>query len=66
MPGLRLVTFTELDAYVAACAPFDDSFMNFPFGTLLDSIDPGNATLLPKTDPSPRTLLAVYDGDQLM
>ncbi|KAI0094063.1 hypothetical protein BDY19DRAFT_920550 [Irpex rosettiformis] len=68
LPVFRLVTFTEPEQYIEACTPFDDSFMNFPLGTLLDSIDPRNATLFvdDEADPSMRIMLAVYNADQLV
>ena len=66
MSSYRLINFTEPDQYIAAATAFDDSFMNFPLGTLLDSLDPRNASLLPQNDPSARIMLAVYDADQFM
>jgi hypothetical protein len=65
MPDFRLVTFSNPNELVEACATFDDSFMNFPFGSLLDSLDASNRHVS-QIDPSDRTLLAIYEANDLM
>lgn len=65
MPDLRVVQFSKPETFLDAVRPYDDSFMNFPVGSLLDSLDPANPRTKDRTVQY-RTLLAVYKGDDLM
>ncbi|KAJ3522736.1 hypothetical protein NM688_g8831 [Phlebia brevispora] len=65
MPDIRVVRFDEPRAFLDAVKDYDDSFMNFSLGALLDSLEPAN----PRGKEQPatsRTLLAVYKGEQLI
>ncbi|KAI0703559.1 acyl-CoA N-acyltransferase [Cytidiella melzeri] len=65
MSNFRLHTFHKPEEYVGACAASDDSFMNYPFGTFLDSLHPtsGSGHLCELLDPP---ALVVYDDKQLI
>ncbi|KAI0703558.1 hypothetical protein BC835DRAFT_1262716 [Cytidiella melzeri] len=71
MSNFRLRTFSEPEQYAQACIGFDDSFMNFPLGSLLDSMSPintvdGGDQLQTTVEQSLRILLAVYKAEQLI
>lgn len=65
MANLRAVHFAEPKAFLDALKTYDDSFMNFALGSLLDSMDPAYPHSQNSSAIS-RTLLAVYKGDQLL
>ncbi|KAJ3521308.1 hypothetical protein NM688_g9032 [Phlebia brevispora] len=65
MSDIRVVHFQEPQAFLDAVKHYDDSFMNFSLGTLLDSLDPDNS----REERQPATcwtLLAVYRGGKLI
>ena len=64
MTEIRVVTFKDPETFLQTVQSYDDSFMNFALGSLLDRIDPARPGGPPtKQD---RTLLAVYKGDNLL
>ncbi|KAF7799554.1 hypothetical protein EIP86_010791 [Pleurotus ostreatoroseus] len=65
MADLRAVHFAEPEAFLDALKAYDDSFMNFALGSLLDSMNPAYPHSHDRSTIS-RTLLAVYKGDQLL
>lgn len=64
MSDLRVVRFQDAQTFLEAVKPYDDSFMNFALGSVLDSLSPARASL--SHTKSYRTLLAVYKGDKLL
>lgn len=66
MSRFHLRTFSKPEDFVDACVAFDDSFMNYPLGALLDSIQPSFANTLSQGDQPPHISLAVYDGNDVM
>lgn len=66
MPKYRVVTYSDPQDFVDACKPFDDSFLNFTLGSLLDSLNSANLTAKgADTSHTDRTMIAVFNGDQL-
>ncbi|KAK7694003.1 hypothetical protein QCA50_003579 [Cerrena zonata] len=66
MSGLRIVNWTNHDEFVKATSGYDDSWMNFAIGALLDSLDPGQVKSQARWGPAERTLVGLYRGDQLL
>lgn len=62
----RLVDFRNPDDFIEAVKNYDDSFMNFALGALLDSVNPSQAAAQARWGGGPRTLLAIYRGDDLL
>ena len=65
MADFRAVHFAKPEAFLDALKAYDDSFMNFALGSLLDSMNPAYPHSHDRSTIS-RTLLAVYKGDQLL
>lgn len=65
MSDFRLVQFTSPQDFLDAVQAYDEGFMNFPIGVLLDSM---NETQIKarKLKNTPRILLAVYAGEAIM
>ncbi|KAJ3542540.1 hypothetical protein NM688_g5960 [Phlebia brevispora] len=63
MSDIRVIHFQDPQAFLDAVKQYDDSFMNFALGSLLDSLNSENS--LAKDQPATyRTLLAAYKGDR--
>lgn len=65
MHNFRFTQFVNPHELLEALAPYDDSFMNFAFGALVDSIDDNHIRVHGLTEAS-RKLFAVYAGDTLL
>ncbi|EKM55282.1 uncharacterized protein PHACADRAFT_208796 [Phanerochaete carnosa HHB-10118-sp] len=65
MANLRVVGFSNPYEFLEAVKGNDDSFMNFPLGALMDSMDEQQIRVRNITEDS-RTLVGVYDGDALV
>ncbi len=65
MVDLRVVHFLDPEAFVDAVKPFDDTYMNFALGGVLNSMKPGHP-LANDRSADARTLLAVYKGEKLL
>lgn len=66
MTDLRIVNWSNPDEFVKATSGYDDSWMNFAIGALLDSLDSGQIKSHVRWGPAERTLVGVYRGDQLL
>ncbi|CAL1705630.1 unnamed protein product [Somion occarium] len=66
MSDYQLVNFTNPDDFVEATKKYDDCWMNFAFGALMDSLDASQAEGQRRWGPQERTLVAVYKGDSLL
>ena len=62
MTEIRVVTFKDPETFLQTVQSYDDSFMNFALGSLLDSMHPAQAGKTTRY----RTLLAVYKEDNLL
>ena len=65
MTDFHLVHFPSPEGFLEALRKYDDGFMNLPIGVLLDSIAEARAKAR-KPDSTPKTLLAVYQGDAIV
>lgn len=65
MPNLRLVQFETPQEFLQAVQIHDDAFLNWPIGSLLESMDEVQIKMR-KLKGVPKILLAVYDGDALV
>ena len=65
MSNFRFTKFTNPQELLEALAPYDDSFTNFAFGALADSVDESHIRVKGHTEAS-RQLFAVYAGDTLL
>ena len=68
MDGLRFVQFTDAASFLEATKEYDDSFMGYSIGTLLDELD--SLTETPSSEkgstlPVPLPLFAIYRGNEL-
>ena len=66
MLQFRLVSYRDPQDFIDACRPFDYSFMNFTLGALLYSLGAAQISLVGQSSPQKRTILAIYDGQQLV
>ena len=68
MENLRVDHFTEVEPFLDLLKQYDDSFMNFMFGTLLDRLNPEfyQSKDICLAESTQRTLLAVLTGDNLL
>lgn len=65
MSDLRVVQFTDPHAFVNPVVPYDDYFMNFGLGSVMDSLNPSH----PKAQdhaPGTRVMFAVVHGEALV
>lgn len=65
MSGFRLVQFTCPQDFLHAVQAYDEGFMNFPIGVLLDSMNEIQITAR-KLKNTPRMLLAIYAGEAIV
>ena len=65
MTGLRVVRSSNPHEFLEAVKGSDDSFMNFPLGSLMDSMDEHQIRVRNITEDS-RRLVGVYNGDTLV
>ena len=63
METVNVVHYTNPGEFFSALKSYDDAFMNFALGSLLDSLDSTHRQPQETVD---RVLLAVYKGDQLL
>lgn len=65
MTEFRLVQFTSPHDFLEALQAYDDGFMNFSIGPLLDCMDEKKIKAR-KLKNIPKTLIAVYDGNTVV
>ena len=65
MPNFCVTRSLDPHEFLDAVKASDDSFMNFPLGALMDSMDEYQVRVRNITDDS-RKLLGVYDGETLV
>ncbi|KAI0735701.1 hypothetical protein C8Q76DRAFT_610063 [Earliella scabrosa] len=71
MDGLRFVQFTDAASFLEATKEYDDSFMGYSIGTLLDELDSDGLSETPSSSEKgstltgPVPLFAIYRGDEL-
>lgn len=66
MSGLRVVHFQHAQDFVDVANGYDDSSLNFTFGSLLDNMDETQQHSQARWGPKDRILLGVYRNDDLL
>ncbi|OCH92130.1 hypothetical protein OBBRIDRAFT_727453 [Obba rivulosa] len=66
LDNLRVVHFEDAQLFVDAVKEYDDSSLNFTFGSLLDNMDDTQSRSQARWGPKDRVLLGVYQGDNLL
>ena len=69
MTELRLVRFSDLQAFLDATKRYDDAFMNFVLGTITNRLDPAyyvDEDQHKARSVDQQTFLAIYRSDALL